>query len=213
VLLGKFVEEIPIPDIVLMDDEWLCNRRFRVLERLHQALPGARTLLIGDSFDLETISHALRMGVWGTIAKGRVALDLEPALCAVTRGELWLSRVQLSSLLMVATPEPHPYLSGLTPRENAVMRGVLSGHSNKQIARRLEIAEHTVKVHLHHVYIKLHLHRRVDLLLRHGSCRVSEAMDLGSAAGEVLSVLQRSQAAEGAAAVAPLMWGARRMRA
>jgi two-component system, NarL family, nitrate/nitrite response regulator NarL len=175
VLLREFIEQMPIPDIVLMDGEWLSDRKFGVLGRLHLALPDARTLLIGDSLDLETISHALRMGVWGAIAKARAALDLEPALYAIARRELWLSRAQLSSLLMLATPEPHPDLLELTPRENAVMRGVLSGYSNKQIARTLEIAEHTVKIHLHHIYGKLHLHRRVELLLRHGRGSIATA--------------------------------------
>jgi two-component system nitrate/nitrite response regulator NarL len=66
-----------------------------------------------------------------------------------------------------ATAAPHADLRQLTPRENAVVRSVLCGHSNKEIARALGIAEHTVKIHLHHVYAKLHLHGRLDLVLRH----------------------------------------------
>jgi two-component system nitrate/nitrite response regulator NarL len=156
------------PDIVLMDDAWLSDRRLSVLGRLHRALPATRTILIGSSLGLETISRALRLGTWGVIAETRAAVELEPALRAVARGEFWLSRRQLSRLLMLAAPDPQHYFPELTPRENAVMRGVLSGYQNKQIARMLDIAEHTLKVHLHHVYVKLHLHGRIELLLRYG---------------------------------------------
>jgi DNA-binding CsgD family transcriptional regulator len=62
--------------------------------------------------------------------------------------------------------ETHPDLPQLTQRENAVMQRVAQGYSNKEIARTLGITEHTVKVHLHHIYGKLRL-RRVDLLLGH----------------------------------------------
>jgi two-component system nitrate/nitrite response regulator NarL len=55
----------------------------------------------------------------------------------------------------------------LTARENAVMRRVLVGQSNKQIARTLNIAEHTVKIHLYHAYGKLRIHSRVELLLHY----------------------------------------------
>ena len=156
------------PDIVLMGDVWLSDRKLSVLGRLHRSLPAVRTILIGNSLGLETIFRSLRLGAWGVIAQARAPVELEPALWAVARGELWLSRRQLSRLLMVVAPEAQQDFPELTPRENAVMRGVLSGFPNKQIARMLHIAEHTVKVHLHHVYVKLDLHGRIELLLQHG---------------------------------------------
>jgi two-component system nitrate/nitrite response regulator NarL len=148
----------------------LSGNRLGLLVRLHQALPAARTLLISDSPDLGMISRAFRVGVWGVLTRERAAEDLEYAMLAVTRDELWLSRGQLSSLVrLTAVDDPSVVdILELTPRENAVVRGVLSGQSNKQIACMLDIAEHTVKVHLHHIYGKLHLHRRVDLLIRYG---------------------------------------------
>lgn len=156
------------PDIVLMDDALLNRRGLAELVELHSALPAARTIIMGDSLQLDTISSAVRLGVWGVLAKMRVSSDLERALYSVANGELWLSRHQLTRLtrLTMLTSLEQPYdLGDLTPRENMVMRAVLSGQSNKQIARSLSIAEHTVKIHLHHVYAKLHVHRRIELLL------------------------------------------------
>jgi len=54
----------------------------------------------------------------------------------------------------------------LTPQELAVTRLVIIGHSNKQIAAELGVALGTVKAHLNHVYGKLEVENRVELLLR-----------------------------------------------
>ena len=153
------------PDIILMNDALLLRRGLADLAQLHRALPAARTILVGDSLDLSALLAAVRLGTWGALAGIRVAFDLERALCAVAGGELWLSRQQLARLMMLTSTEPSDDLIILTPRENAVMRKVLLGQTNKQIARVFNIAEHTVKVHLHHVYTKLHVQGRVQLLL------------------------------------------------
>ncbi|GFE83017.1 hypothetical protein GCM10011487_50170 [Steroidobacter agaridevorans] len=97
----------------------------------------------------------------------RVEVDLNRALSAVMSGELWLTRRQLTTVMAFATSGVQEDMTELTARENAVMRKVLLGHSNKQIARTLNIAEHTVKIHLHHVYGKLRVHSRVELLLHY----------------------------------------------
>lgn len=163
-LLSKFAHARP--DIVLMDDA-LLNRRLTELAQLHRALPATRILLIGDSLELAMIFAALPFGMSGVLAGMRVAPDLERALHAVAGGELWLSRSQLARLLMLTTAEPLNDLPELTQRENVVMHRVMLGQSNKQIARGLDIAEHTVKIHLHHIYSKLHVHRRFELLLHY----------------------------------------------
>jgi len=157
----------PTPDIVVMDDSLLSRRGLTELAQLHLALPSARTLLIGDSLQPSTVSATLRLGTWGVLATMRVTVDLNRALNAVANGELWLSRRQLATVVSFTYSEPNQDLMELTGRENAVMRGVLLGQSNKQIARDLDIAEHTVKIHLHHAYAKLHVHSRVELLLHY----------------------------------------------
>ena len=56
-------------------------------------------------------------------------------------------------------------LPSLTGREHGVLLEVMEGGSNKDIAGALEISEQTVKIHLQHIYRKLGVHRRADLLL------------------------------------------------
>jgi two-component system nitrate/nitrite response regulator NarL len=155
------------PDIILMDDAVLNHCGLTGLTQVHRALPRARTVLIGDSLQLSTIFAALRLGTWGVLARTRIAVDLERALKAVAGGELWLSRPQLAGLVAFANAESESDFAELTPRENAVARGILVGQSNKQIAGALKIAEHTVKIHVHHIYTKLRVHGRVELLLHY----------------------------------------------
>jgi two-component system nitrate/nitrite response regulator NarL len=155
------------PDIVLLDDALLNRSGLTELAQLHRALPSTRTLLISDSLQCSTVFAASRQGTWGVLPRMRVALDLERALNAVVGGEFWLTRRQLVGLVAFTNAESNEDFAELTPRENAVARRVLVGQSNKQIACSLNIAEHTVKIHVHHIYTKLHVHGRVELLLHY----------------------------------------------
>ena len=111
------------------------------------------------------------------LPKARVAIDLDRALFAVAGGEPWLTRRQFAAVMASTNCEPDEDFMELTARENAVMRQVVLGHSNKQIALGLSIAEHTVKIHLHHVYSKLHVHSRMELLLHYRASLAFSAQD------------------------------------
>ena len=162
------------PDIVLIDESCVGAHVLHELSSLHEALPSTRTLVIGDAPSSSKLLEGLRVGVWGVLARARAVSEIGPAVRAIVRNELWFSRGALCGLLMLALSSPEPSsteaqtadLPQLTMRENAVMQRVIQGYSNKEIARTLGITDHTVKVHLHHIYGKLHL-RRVDLLLGH----------------------------------------------
>lgn len=54
-------------------------------------------------------------------------------------------------------------LSALTPRERQIMRLVSEGLSNKEIGRRLNIVDGTIKVHLHNIFLKLEISNRTML--------------------------------------------------
>jgi two-component system, NarL family, nitrate/nitrite response regulator NarL len=152
-----------------MEGDWLAGARFCFLERLHHDLPPVRILVVGDAVKLSTLARALESGVWGYLVRERAHSDIEHAIRAISQGELWLSRCQLSHLLLLRpAAEDFPEMPQLTPRENAVVRVVLAGYSNKEIACRLDIAEHTVAVHLHNIYGKLNVRGRYDLLIQHG---------------------------------------------
>ena len=61
---------------------------------------------------------------------------------------------------------------GISPRELVVLRELAAGHSNKQIARRLEVSPNTVKTHLARLYEKLGAERRTDAVNRARELRI-----------------------------------------
>src|SRR3569833_2610890 len=85
---------------------------------------------------------------------------------AVHAGNKWIEKVlatrALDQLLARQTGERH-LAQRLTPREIEVARLIAQGLSNKAVAAKLAITEGTVKLHLHHVYEKLHLDGRMAL--------------------------------------------------
>ena len=64
--------------------------------------------------------------------------------------------------LQPATPAPADPLAGLSPREQEILAHIARGASNKEIARALDIAETTVKIHVQHLLRKLGLDSRVQ---------------------------------------------------
>ena len=114
--------------------------------------------------DREVVMSAAA-GAYGVILK-HVALEvLVQSLWQVARGH----RLPLPSTYRAASEAPEQrtiaenVLTTLTERERQIMRLVSEGLSNKEIGRRLNIADGTIKVHLHHVYRKLEISNRTVL--------------------------------------------------
>jgi two-component system nitrate/nitrite response regulator NarP len=80
---------------------------------------------------------------------------------AVAAGKKWIDNKIVQQLLMPRS-QPQP-TSRLTGRETEIADLVSRGLRNKTIAQRLHLSEGTVKMHLHHVYEKLHLGGRAEL--------------------------------------------------
>ena len=68
----------------------------------------------------------------------------------------------VQSLISPSAPRTDQALSSLTPRELEILGYLAAGHSNKVIARHLELAESTVKVHVQNLLRKLDLSSRVQ---------------------------------------------------
>jgi DNA-binding NarL/FixJ family response regulator len=90
---------------------------------------------------------------------------LEDCIRAVHAGELWLNveGMDLASRLAERETVESELGTLLTPRELEILRLVAGRLDNTEIAERLAITVGTVKIHLHHVYDKLHLRGRREL--------------------------------------------------
>jgi DNA-binding NarL/FixJ family response regulator len=110
--------------------------------------------------------EAAQRGARGIVLKATAPRVLEDCLRAVHRGETWLNvgGVDLSNRLTQREAAEAELEQALTPRELEVVKLVAAGADNQEISDRLSISLGTVKIHLHHVYDKLRLSGREELL-------------------------------------------------
>ncbi len=112
----------------------------------------------------EDAAHALRQGASGVLSRDTEGERLLTALEALTRGLAVLEPAFLS------IPQPDPDLGAdhepLTPRERDVLGLLAEGMSNKAIAKRLRISDHTVKFHLNAVLSKLGATSRTEAVTK-----------------------------------------------
>jgi DNA-binding NarL/FixJ family response regulator len=155
----------------VLSGEWLRDEGLSLLIEIQQLRRNSRILLVDASLESLALGHALRLGLRGLADPDVDAQRLAKAIDAIAAGELWIGRQLLAELVSLLAPADHCdrmdvwlNLPALTDRERDVLKQVLDGKSNKSIANALAISEQTVKIHLQHVYRKLGVHRRVDLM-------------------------------------------------
>jgi len=136
-----------------------------VLREIKNCDLDTRVVMITVSDQAEDLIAALRAGADGYLLK-----DMEPELMleslqSAASGRIIVSEA-LTHLLAVALrqqkrPE-NPQEAGLTEQEMRILERIANGKSNKLIAKELDIAEGTVKVHVKHILRKLNLRSRVE---------------------------------------------------
>ncbi len=153
------------PDLILLDMNMKGMDGIATLQRLRAQDLDARVIMLTVSDNEEDVVAALRAGADGYLLKDMEPEDILRALQRATAGRLVISE-RLTELLARALreePRPHgPAEAGLTPREQEILNLIAKGYSNKLIARDLDLAVGTVKVHVKHILRKLKLKTRVE---------------------------------------------------
>jgi DNA-binding NarL/FixJ family response regulator len=137
--------------------------------RIVGADPDARVLVLTSFTDQEGILDAIDAGAVGYLLKDAEPSELLEAVRAVARGESPLDPKVAATLLRSRTARREA--PELTERERQVLQLVGAGLANKQIARRLDISEKTVKAHLTSVFHRIGVSDRTQAALwaaRHG---------------------------------------------
>ena len=156
------------PDI-LITDLWLSDMSgLEVAETIAGERRHTRVVLMANSLrDTDTVK-ALRHGVRGIVTMEMPPLQIITCVRSVHAGHTWLDTPvayrTLERMLRQDTAV-EALAATLTPQELTISRLVAEGLSNREIADRLGIREGTVKLHLHHVYQKLHIGNRIALVL------------------------------------------------
>ncbi len=142
------------------------------LRRFHLSHPQIPKVLLVNTCNRELVVSAFRSGARGIfpITNANLRLLCKCLLC-VAAGQIWADTEQLNYLmdLISEVPSLRVLNSGgsslLTPREEQVVALVAEGMGNRQVARELNLSEHTIKKYLYRVFEKLGISTRVELVL------------------------------------------------
>ena len=148
------------PDVILMDLEMPGALDGIAATRRILADDAAAKVLILTSFTGSArILRSLEAGAVGYVLKDGAADDLIRAIRTAARGESPIDP-RVARELIEATRNPPT--AGLSGREREVLELIGAGHSNREIARRLEITERTVKGHLTNIYRQIGVSDRMQ---------------------------------------------------
>ena len=140
------------PDVVLMDLSMPVMDGVAATRLLLADRPDARVVALTSFSDRQRVTDILAAGATGYVLKDSRPDDLLAAVRAAASGHVPLDPRVAAALL--PTREP-PLTDQLSDREKQVLRLVAAGLANKQIARRLGIAESTVKVHTGNIFRRI----------------------------------------------------------
>lgn len=152
-------------DLVLLDVDLGAERGSELMRRVRQHDLPARVLVVTAGLTDTEAAWFLREGAAGIFLKHDPPAVLVRSIRQVMDGEASVDhRILTGVLRMGAAPEDAHAKAPLTSRECLVLRGVLEGHANKEIAADLEISESSVKAALQQLFHKTGVRTRSQLV-------------------------------------------------
>lgn len=146
----------PSPLLFLLDLRFPGMDIDMAVPQLRRKYPLTSIAIISMADDRRSTDHILATGVDGFISKAASQEQIREGIAAVIRGEF----VNVSESGGMATNRSVSQFSRLTPRQMDVLRGIAEGHSNKQIARDLNISPFTVRIHVSALLRELNVESR-----------------------------------------------------
>jgi len=146
------------------------QRGFELLRQLRASDPGVLAIMLLDSSKREAILQAFRAGARGIFSRHDSVETLCKCIRSVHQGQIWANSQQMSFAVEALATSPVVRavdgngLSLLSKREMDVVRSLADGLTNREIAERLGLSQHTIKNYLFRVYDKLGVSSRLELL-------------------------------------------------
>jgi DNA-binding NarL/FixJ family response regulator len=143
---------------------------FDLVREIRAQSPGTRVIMLLDSSERSAVTEAFRAGAQGVFCRTEPFRLLAKCIQCVDNGQIWASSSELKFVLEALA---QPALAGclningglLSARETDVVRCVAEGLTNREIAQRLKLTEHTVKNYLFRIFDKLGVSSRVEVVL------------------------------------------------
>lgn len=164
-ILLKDHESIRQTDLqIVVIDEASTGHLFELLESFRKLRPSLRLVVFGGDDSASFIERAIEAGARGVLAHTATVAELRMAVQVVLDGSVWAPRRVLSRLLDRAQGSAPATAQELpTKRELAVLRLLMEGGTNREIASRLQVEETTVKAHLGRLMRKAGVENRTAL--------------------------------------------------
>lgn len=160
------------PDMVLLDITMPKLSGIEAIPIIKQKSPRTKILMLTSSKDETKIIKSLKAGAKGYVSKNTSTSDLFKAIKLINKGQLWVERELIAKYFngditteVGGKDRQEKIKKDLTLREQDVLRLLVKGSTNKEIANNLFISEKTVKSHLNKIFKKLNVSRRLDAIL------------------------------------------------
>jgi len=148
------------PDVVLMDIMMPVMDGIAATEAIKRQYPAIQIVALTSFQEDELVQSALRAGAVGYLMKNVTARELSAAIRAAAEGRMTLSS-EAAQALVRANQQAHEFTETLTDREREVLRLMVEGLNNAEIAERLVVSLSTVKYHISNILGKLGVDNRV----------------------------------------------------
>jgi two-component system NarL family response regulator len=159
-----------VPDLILMDVRMPKVLGIEAARQISAAQPATKIVMLTVSDEEEDLFEAIKAGASGYLLKEIDPTEIAQAIRQIVAGHSLLSPAVASKLVsefaaISRKSDERASRPSLTDRELQVLRYASDGLTNRQIGRRLQISENTVKNHIRNILEKLHLHSRMEAVL------------------------------------------------
>ena len=198
------------PHVVLVSSvlEQSSTLGFDLTRQVRAAYPEIRVILLMDTCSRSAVVEAFRCGAQGVFSRTESSKTLAKCINSVHQGQVWASSAELRYLIEAFQESaPVPLVDSrleaiLSKREQDVVRCVAEGLSNREIASRLKLTEHTVKNYLFRIFDKLGVSSRVEVVLY--VFRLRKEMGAGLSDNQCVHCFRVYEGAEGKSGNTPI---------
>ena len=170
-IIAAVAKEKPAVVVISAELDEEKGKGFEIARELRTLHADARVVMLLDASERNQVVEAFRAGARGVFCRSESLMSLARCIQCVSDGQIWANSRELRYLLE-ALGEALPLrvvdtrgAALLSRREVEVVRCVAEGLSNREIAQRLGLTEHTVKNYLFRIFDKLGVSKRVEVVL------------------------------------------------
>jgi two-component system, NarL family, nitrate/nitrite response regulator NarL len=156
--------------VISADLESVARKGLPIARSLSARHPKINIVILLEVAERDEVISSFRNGARGVFCRTESLAEFTNCVVAVSRGQIWVRNVGVEYLLDAVKNTPSCDaicdVATLSKREIEVAEFAAQGLTNRQIADQLGLSEHTVKNYLFHVFEKLKISNRIELLFR-----------------------------------------------